>query len=105
RHDTLHNRVHDLIDRVRTAHRRDRLSNRDADRLLGRLDRLNELAHRDHFVTVGEYRHWMGDLDGIERDVNRSIERDLNRSVDRDAYRRGDRDYGRDRSRYYRQRL
>jgi hypothetical protein len=95
RHDTLSDRVHSLIDRVRTAHRRDRLSNRDTDRLLGRLDRINDLARRDHFVTVGEYRHWMGDLDDIERQFNRAIERDLNRSIDRDSYRRGD--YYRDR--------
>src|SRR5262245_30162765 len=63
RRDLVHDRTHDLIDLVREAHRRDRLNNRESDRLLDRLEKINDAAHKDRFFTLDEFRRRMDDLD------------------------------------------
>ncbi|HEV8573524.1 MAG TPA: hypothetical protein VGR43_02340 [Dehalococcoidia bacterium] len=90
RRDTLHDRVHSLIDVVQSAHRRRELSDREARSLLDRLDRINNLSHKDRSVSDEEFRRWMRDLDDVQSD--------LRRVSDRPGYGRRD-DYRRDDSR------
>jgi hypothetical protein len=64
-----------LRSEVRRAERRRDLSPREADRLLGRLDRVGRFLRDDRNLSDKEYKRRRKDLDGVARDLERATGR------------------------------
>ena len=75
-----------LGDRVRKAERRGDLRPSDARGLSRRLDRVRSFLRDDRRLSDDEFRRRDGDLDQIERDLDRHEDRRY-RDRDRDRYR------------------
>jgi hypothetical protein len=73
--EIVRTRTYRLTQQVRLLDRRDRVGDREADRLLSRLDRISDFVRRDRNFTHDEFRRRMDDLDDIQRALYRLTDR------------------------------
>jgi hypothetical protein len=64
---------------VRTADRRGDIPLRDADHYYDRLDKVARFLRDDRHLSQSEYDRRRHDLDGVERDLHRSLDHRLSR--------------------------